>query len=395
MQAGADIQEQSEGRSAKSLYILQLLNYSGNAFAMPYINLYLVASGIAVSTVGVLLSIGALVEMIVPPILTTLADRHRAHRILWTGFILSLAVGTAILAVSSQEIVLAAAVILITGSFRPGMTLGLQLVITRMSDEGRQIVGRVRGVSSLGFGLASLLANPMYLLGGYFMLFAGASAAYLSSLFLGRSLPQATTRTQTPAGPRKPRTRAFYILVISMFFIMMAQRIGYAFWFVHFQQHLGVSTGEIAILAGIMALVEIPFFLLLDRMLRSVSVYVTFLGSGLGMALMWLAVGFLPDKSWIYPLIIFRGFVFAIFHLSGFLLIARVSEPENVATNQALAQGTVPSLATLLTGGVSGWVYEVWGATALFMGVAGVNVIGMIISIFAFVNVRKRKPARD
>ncbi|MEQ8675438.1 MAG: MFS transporter [Aggregatilineales bacterium] len=378
-------QPQSPKSQSKSrLYSLQILNYSGNALSKPYVNLYLLASGVSVTTLGVLLSIAALFEMLVPPLLSMVADHYRLHRLLYIGFISSLALGNLLLALFDQIPVLIVAVILIEATFRPTMTLGLQLVITRMSYESRQHVGRVRGFSSLGFSMGSFIANWLFVVGGYFALFSSAAFAYLTSLSLTGSLPQATTEKQEKATvTRVPRTRAFYLIAISMFFIMMGQRIGYAFWFIHFQQNLGLSTEHLAVLSAVMALSEIPFFVLLDRILLSINVRVAFWAGGVGMAFVWMAVGILPDSTWILPLILVRGFLFSIFHLSTFLVINQASHPENVATNQAIAQGTIPSIATLLTGAISGWIYGNLGVVALFTGVMSVTLIGMVISVFA------------
>ena len=377
-------QPSSERHSISHLYTLQLLNFGGNALSKPYISLYVLASGVTVTTLGVLLSIAALFEMILPPILSIVADRYRLHRLLYIGFISSLVLGNVFLALFDQIPVLIVAVILIEATFRPTMTLGLQLVITRMSYESRHHVGRVRSFSSLGFSLGSFLANGLFVIGGYFALFFSAAVAYFASLSLTGSLPEATTQAREQEQKKiVPRTRTFYLIAASMFFIMMGQRIGYAFWFIHFQQNLGVSTAELAVLSAMMALFEIPFFVLLDRLLLSVNVRVAFWTGGIGMAFLWMAVGILPDSSWIYPLMIVRGFLFATFHLSTFLVIARASNPENVATNQAIAQGTIPSLATLLTGAISGWIYEQLGVVALFTGVMCVTLIGMAISVMA------------
>ncbi|MCB9450675.1 MAG: MFS transporter [Anaerolineaceae bacterium] len=376
-------------QSVRQLYALQVLSYSGNALSKPYVNLYVVASGISASVLGVLLSIGALVEMLLPLLLNSLADRHRRHRLLYDVFLSGLVLGNILLASFNQILALGLGVILIEGMMRPSMTLGLQLVITRMSHEGRPIVGRVRSFSSLGFGLASLLANRLFTLGGYFALFTSATIAYASSILLSGALPGATTQARPKSPPRRvPRTRAFYILLVSMFFIMMAQRIGYAFWFLHFQQNLGASTAEIAVIAALMALLEIPFFNMLDRILVASNLYQWFWISGVGMALLWVIVGFLPDKSWIYPLMIFRAFMYAVSHLTTFLVIARVSQAENVATNQALAQGTIPSIATLLTASASGWIYEFVGAQTLFTIISVIGLLGMAISYVALRNVQ-------
>ncbi|MEO1664886.1 MAG: MFS transporter [Chloroflexota bacterium] len=373
---------QAEKPSVIPLYALQVLSYAGNALALPYVNLYVVASGVSASTLGILLSIGSMLEILIPPALSALADRYQRHRVLFIGFIGSLVVGNLLLAWFDQFIMLAIAVIAIEMVFRPSLTLGMQLVISRMEHESRQIVGRVRSFSSFGFGIASLLANRLFAFGGYFALFMSAAATFTISLGLTRSLPEATTEKRSPkAVGAVPRSRGFYLLAVGMFFMLMAHRVGYAFWFVHFQQNLGLSTEVISLLIAFLALIEIPFFILLDRILPHVNLQSAFLVGGVGMGFVWLFVGIVPNQFWLYILMIMRGAMFATFLLTTFLVIARVSHPENVATNQALLQGTIPGFATLLTAPLAGWAYDNLGAPILFTTIFVTIIIGIVISL--------------
>jgi PPP family 3-phenylpropionic acid transporter len=373
--------------SLLSIILLQLLSYSANALSKPYINLYLISVGVTASTIGILLSISALMEMTVPPILNRIADRFGWHRRLFVALLSAMALGHLLLISVNHIIVLAVATILVEYNFRPTVTLGLQLVITRMDQERRNAVGLIRSFSSLGFGLSSLLAGWLFTVGGYVLLFLSSAAAYLGSIGLTNSLPKTTTDQdddKSNENKNVPRRRGFYVLALSMFFLMMGNRAGYAFWFVHFQENLGVSTSEISVIAALMALVEIPIFILLDRVLVHLDVRIAFIAGAIGMALIWELVGLLPSSVWIYPFMIFRGIVFAVFHLTTFLVIARVSFRANVATNQALIQGTIPSLATLLTGSIAGWLYDSMGATWLFTTAALVSLIGVAISVVGY-----------
>lgn len=392
MPAISESTQQPEQMSVLPLYALQILSYAGNALSKPYVNLYVVASGVSASTLGALLSVSSLLEMVVPPLLSGVADRKQRHRMLYIGLIGSLVAGNTVLAWFDGLMVLAIAVIAIEMVFRPSLTLGMQLVISRMEHESRQIVGRVRSFSSLGFGIASLVANRLFAFGGYFALFMGAAATYATSLSLMGSLPQATMKqTSQKAFRAVPRSRGFYLLATGLFFILMAQRIGYAFWFVHFQQNLGLSTEAISVLIAFMALIEIPFFIGLDDILRRVNLGAAFLVGSVGMALMWLFVGVVPNQAWLYVLLLLRGAMFATLLLTTFLVIARVSHPENVATNQALLQGTIPGFATLLTGAIAGWAYDNLGASILFAAISATTLLGVVISLPALRYIKKNE----
>lgn len=363
---------------------LQLLIFGGNALSKPYVNLYLVSLGVSASRLGVLLSIGGLLEMVVIPLLTSAADRRGQHRLLYTGFVGGLIAGNLLLASFDGFWALAVATVLIEATFRPNMSLGFQLVITQVTNEGRNIAGRIRGMSSLGFGLASFVAGPIFAAAGYVGLFLSAAASYLAGLGFRNALPATTSEPAKTHTLAVPRQRGFYLLVVSLFFLMMAIRVGHAFLFVHFQENLAVSTGEIGRLAALMALVEIPFFIVLDPLLKQVDLRLAFIVGALGMGLVWLAAGFIPARGWIYPLLVFRGVAFAVFYLTIFLLIVQISSPHNVATNQALLQGTIPSLATVLASPLCGWLYDVAGPQALYSAIAVASLGGVGVMIAGY-----------
>lgn len=369
-------------QSIAPLIWLQLFAYSGAALSNPYINLFLSDRGISASHIGILLSMSAIIEMLVPTFLNNAADQRGQHRRLYIAFILLMVIGNVLLAVGNVFIALAIATLILEGFFRPMLTLGMQLVITRMRQEGRNLAGRIRSFSSLGYGITSLFASWMFAVGGYVSLFLMAGASFAASLTMTGALPTTTTE-ETPNTPKKrarifaPRTRGFYVVAVAMFFIMMSNRAGYAFWFVHFQQHLGVSTAQISQFAALMAFVEVPFFILLDPILRRVDVRQAFIAGSFGTVLVWIGVSFVNDPLWIYPLLMLRGVVFSVFYMSMFLLIVRVSLPSNVATNQSLIQGALPSLAVLLTGSIAGWMYDYLPPHALFLTCAALTMVGI------------------
>ena len=72
------------------------------------------------------------------------------------------------------------------------------------------------------------------------------------------------------------------------------------------------------------------------------------------------------------------------FYLSGFTLVNAISHPGNVATNQALVQVTMPSIALVLTGSLFGWVFDNLGAGAFFAICALMLTIGVCIVTAGF-----------
>jgi MFS family permease len=63
------------------------------------------------------------------------------------------------------------------------------------------------------------------------------------------------------------------------------------------------------------------------------------------------------------------------------LIISRISRPEKAATNQVIAQVTVPALASLVTGALVGWIFDVFGARVLLRLIALIALIAAVIPI--------------
>lgn len=49
-----------------------------------------------------------------------------------------------------------------------------------------------------------------------------------------------------------------------------------------------------------------------------------------------------------------------------FVVVADVSAPHNVATNQAILQVTIPAIALLVSGTAFGWVFDNFGGFGFF-----------------------------
>ena len=147
---------------------------------------------------------------------------------------------------------------------------------------------------------------------------------------------------------------------------------------------LGVASADIGLWAAILGGVEVPFFYLMDAVLPRFRIRVAYIVSVLCIAVFTLALGFAPNLPVLALLLVFRGLVWPGFHLSSFTLVNAISHPGNVATNQALLQVTMPSIALVLTGSLFGWTFDNLGAGAFFAVCALMCLIGVLIVIAGF-----------
>ncbi len=363
------------------LMALQFLSLAGIGVTWPYINVYLTEIGFSGTLIGTLGSGGAVLSLVLTPLLNQIADRRNLHRRLFMLYLGGFALASIVFATSSIVPLIVCAVLLFRVTVSPSLTLGMQLTIAQLLRSGQAILGQIRSYASLGFAVASLLAGQLFALGGYTLLFwVGAAFALLSIQFA--TVFPAKPKVKHSAGndERRPRNRGFYVLAASQFFISMGTYNAYAFIFIHFNQNLGIAGEDIGLWAAILGGVEVPFFYLMDAILPRMRIRIGYIVSVLGIAVFTILLGSVSSLPMLALLMILRGLVWPGYHLSSFTLVNTISHPRNVATNQALIQVTMPSIALVLTGSLFGWAFDNLGASAFFaicalMLVAGVGIV--------------------
>lgn len=369
-------------RSSIRLVSLQFLSLAAVGTVSPFINLYLTDVGFSATLIGTLLSIGAVLALVLTPILNRIADRLMLHRRLFMIYLVGFSIALMIFATTEHRILLMGAVLLLETTVSPSLTLGMQLTMTQLADRSKAILGQIRSFASLGFASASLLAGQLFIVGGYPLLFmVGSFFAILSIQFSTIFPPKPKIKEKRADIAPVKRKPAFYVLAISQFFMSMGIRNSFAFIFIHFTQNLGIPTSEIGLWAALLAGLEVPFFILMDKIMPKFESRQAYIIGIIGMAMFTLGLGLTSSLTMLAVLILFRALIWPSLHLSSFMVVSDVSNPRNVATNQAILQVTIPSIAVLLTGSTFGWVFDNLGATSFFALCSVLIIIGALIVI--------------
>ncbi len=350
------------------LMALQFLSLAGVGVAWPYVNVYLTDIGFSGTLIGTLGSAGALLSLVLTPLLNQIADRRMLHRRLFMFYLGGFALANAIFASAQAQLLIIGAVLLFRLTVSPSLTLGMQMTMTQLIRSGKAILGQIRSFASLGFAASSLLAGQLFAIGGYPLLFWVGVAFALLSIQLATVFPaKPKEKVKDEAAPRQPRNRGFFVLAASQFFISMGTYNAYAFIFIYFSQDLGVPAADIGLWAALLGAVEVPFCYLMDRILPKMRTRSAYIISVLGIALFTVLLGAVPNLPLLALLLVFRGLAWPGFYLSSFQLVDAISQPRNVATNQALLQVTMPSIALLLTGSFFGWTFDNLGPAVFFV----------------------------
>ncbi len=359
------------------------MTFAARGLAMPFVNLYLVSLGFTGTQIGLLTSISALAQLSLAPLLHNLADRSGRQRRLYFGLLIAnICACFGLVAFGSIPGLLGGMIVFRDLADGPGAAMLSQLTITWLAQRGRQIYGRLRAWGSLGWAVATMLSGTIFAIGGYPLLFTLSAIANLAALPFARVLPPRTSEPRIHTNSTESqRPRGFYILLASMFLFSVGSTAFNAFSYIYFKQDLGASNQLIGVISSLAALSEIPAMLLMDRLLRRIDIRITLAIGLMGLGVLWFSVSLLTSTTLLIPLMLLRGTFYTLQIVSLTLLVSRISQPSSVATNQALAQVTVPGLAILLTGAVSGWLFDHTGARGLFQ-LATLMTVGSIVLLF-------------
>ena len=363
----------------------QFLTFAAIGMAWPYYSLLLVELGFSGTLIGALASVGAVLSLVLTPLFNRIADAMMLHRRLLMLYLLGFALALIIFASSREPIIVVFAVLLMRVTVSPSITLGMQMTMTQLLRQGKAILGQMRSFTAIGFTASSLLAGALFAFGGYPLLFWTGAIMVLLSVLMSTVFPAKPKRKPKDGnGGKTPRNRGFYVLIASQFLIMMGMRNTFQFMFIHFSENLAIPTAEIGIWAALLAAVEIPFFILMDALMPRVRSRTLYIVSALGLAAFIACLGIVDTLPALALLLIFRGFSWPTMQLSSYTLVAEISHPSNVATNQAILQVTMPAIAMLLTGALFGWTFEHLGAEIFFALCGLVCAVGAIIVIAGF-----------
>lgn len=365
------------------LMILMFVSSVGRGFTTPYVNLYLDHIGASGTVIGSIVGLVALVELFVSPFLNNLADKYRRHRFLLKIQYLFFAIGSFLLATTQNLVFVAMFVVLIELGKRSAIVLSIQLTLVRLEQIERAILGRIRGFNALGFSAANLIQGIIYTASGYLGMFIWGGIFSLMAVWYTRALPREATTHQRD-NTMAPRKRKFYFFVLIQIFVQLGALSGFTFWLIHFTNNLGIYPTDIGLIIAIGALAEFPFFVMFDSIVRRFDVRLVYTLGAFGLSLIWLVTGIIPSPIWVIPWLIGRGFSFALLNMSTHILISRISDPRNVATNQALLQITVPGVATLFGAPLMGWIYDHQPAPIYFALCMLLMIVGALIMVIVY-----------
>lgn len=372
----------------RRIAIIMTLNFAARGLALPFVNLYLDSIGFSGAEIGTLLSLTALLDIVLMPLLLRFADRQGNHRSLLKGLIIGTSFAVMGLVGNIGRVGISGMVLLRNFTDKPNAVLTTQLTITKLSAIKRDIYGRLRAWGSLGWAITTFCSGFIFNIGGYALLFILSALLGLAMLPFLTVFPKKTSTSDEDIediSEAPPRKRGFYYLLLVEGVFWGAVMAYQAFLVIYMKNELDASGELIGMAISIGALTEVPVMIMMDGMLRRYDIRSVYLIGIIGLSLQMFSLALITTDAFIIPLMMMRGLFYSLQTVSKTLLVARISHPSNVSANQSLMQTTVPAIAIILTGSLMGWIYDNLGGDTLFtiLMVVGLLSAGFVMMVWS------------
>ena len=375
-------------RSSKDLLFARLYYFTfmgGWGFVLPFMNLFYVSLGINGKQIGLISSISAIVGMIASPIwVSEVKRRPQARRILQIAVVLG-GIGYVLIGKQTEFIYILPLVFLHALATTGVMPLSDSMAVT-VSQRSGAGYGSVRVFASLGWIVSVLAAGWLVERFGYGAAFMGVAAMWIFAAGVVFAIqPQYftshTAETQPKTNLRLAVQRVLQNRTLLGFaFALIA--IGFAnsgvLQFENvFLQELGASKQLISVAGTLSAIVELPFMIFSDRIVRRVGAHKLFL-IALSLTIMQrLAVYLIPTIPTIMLVRFIGGVAFSFYTISFVNLISTQTDPAETGTVLALYTVTIAGLVNIIAAPIGGAIFDAVGARSLYILSAGGYLVGV------------------
>ena len=347
-----------------------LLAFGSGGVIQPFLNLYLVEAGLTGTQIGIMRGWTALVAVFITPLIGLLADRTQRHR-----FVLGLAaftkgIAAPLMLLSNAWLWLTAMVSLRVISAEAHDAILNRLTLARLKENQSQNLGSVRFWGSMSLTATSMLAGWLARGRSVAVLFPlagvlGAVAVFFVGAFPARMVERRSVRASRERLPR--RSSHLLILFLVIFLFALSSSGPEMFAYVFLAEDLGAGNDLIGLLGALSSLAALPAYHAADWLLRRRGPVVTMAISFGLYVLSWGGYALIPHPSLALPLAALQGLGRALYLVSMVILLSELGMPERAATDQMLAQLTVPGLARMIAHPVSGWIFDTLGGRLLFV----------------------------
>ena len=376
----------STDRFALKLGLFYAAYFFFGGVQLPFFPLWLEARGLDARTIGMVIAVPALVRIVVTPIVTHAADRHRALKAtLSLGSVVGL-IGMSAAGLVHRPIAILAAFTLAMAALSPMLSLSDAYALSGLGARGRSYgpvrlwgsVAFIAGNVGAGFLLEAVAPGRLIWLIVFALVLVVAAASALTPL--GRGAAPAEVPAPRPSPKVLLRNPAFLAVLLASSMVQGSHALYYGFSTMQWRAE-GLDGTLIGLLWGLGVLAEIVLFALSGRLPKWLSPTVLLAIGGLGAVVRWTAMAFDPPTAMLPVLQLLHACSFGAAHLGMMGFLARAVPRELAATAQGFAatwSGVVNASATF----ASGFVFAASGSLAYLL-MAAMALVGLSSALYA------------
>lgn len=344
---------------------------------MPFITLHYRHIGLDLAQIGVLLSLGGMLQ-IVSPVWGLFADAMQLRRLLLPVVIAGAVVPAVLLGMMTDFWAVFALVTTMGLFFAPVGPLADSATLAALGN-ARERYGSQRVWGAIGWGISTVVAGWVVQRAGLGVIFwiypiAGAMAA-LAALAMPRA--ELVTVDVVQAARRLVRDRRWARFLGSTMLIGCSGALMHGF-FSLYMEDLGSGGEQIGLAYTIAGISELPVMALSGFALRRWSARRLIMIAGIAYAIRMLLYWAAPAPEWVLGIQLLHGLCFALLWTAGVVEAQRLAPPGLEATAQSLFGMAVFGVAVALANAVGGIIYRDYGYGALFAAAALIAALGAI-----------------
>jgi PPP family 3-phenylpropionic acid transporter len=346
----------------------------GWGFVLPFINLFYVSLGLSGTQIGTIGSVGALVGLIVSPILVSeIKKRPQARGVLQ----LCLMLGAVCYFLIGQQTAFLPIllIILFQALIGSGTMPASDAMAVHVSEEAGTGYGSVRVWASAGWILVVPASGWLIQRFGFQAGFLGVSLMWLAAALITLLIqPRYFVSAKLAGQPRSSlgtalrhiaRDRTLLGYAIALIFMGFLNSGVLQFENVFLSQ-LGASKLLISFAGILSAIVEIPFMMYADRYVRRVGAHRVMLLAITMLLFQRAAVLVFPGIATIMIVRFIGGVSFSFMTIASVFLISSRTDPNETGTVLAIYTVTLAGLVNMLAAPVSGAIFDAVGAQWLY-----------------------------
>ena len=358
----------------------------GWGFVLPFMNLFFVSLGFSGQQIGLIASVSALVGMIASPIWVSEVKKHQHARRFLQAAILFGAIGYFLIGNQKEFPFILLLVFLHSLAASGIIPLSDSMAVT-VAQEAETGYGSVRAWASLGWIISVLTSGWLLERFGYIAAFIGVTSMWtFASAVVTFIQPHHFTLRRSPTLPqtnlklavqRVINNRTLWGLALVLVLVGFLNSGVLQFENV-FLEELGASKRLISVAGILSALVELPFMIYADRIVRRVGGHRLLLVALLFTLLQRIIVFLLPFIATILIIRFVGGVAFSFYTIAFVNLISTQTDPSETGTVLALYTVTIGGLVNMVAAPVAGTIFDAIGAHWLYLLSAGGYLIGIL-----------------